>query len=505
MAETRSKQMTFEEKTVKSALWTYLAYALNKSSTLIVTILLTHLIAPDAIGLVALAVTAMAFLDAVRDLGIGLALIQWQGDVEKAANTAFWLGIASNFTMWIISILVSPLVARIFNQPDLASIFPVLTFSFVINSIGNIHDALLQRQMAFRKRMIPDVWGSLIKGIITIGLALAGFTVWAIVIGQLVGRLVFSILVWRVNPWRPQREFSWDTAKNLLRYGYKISIDSLISAFQANVDYVFIGLFLSSTALGLYYNAYRIPEFVIINFCIVIAQVLFPAYAELHNNDKNKLADAILSTFRYIALITIPAGVGLALVSDVFVNSFFGAEWQGAAPMMAVLSLYGTVLAVAWNIGDVYKAVGRPDILWRMSLIEFIVLSITLFFMSNPAVNPYASAYAVTLGHLVVAATITSIRVLILSRLLSIPLTKILSQFTSAIIGAILLAFVDLVLLATLHTSAPLLQLILSVVIGAIVYGIAMWFLERTLVLRIIELIADRVPFVENIVKTSKN
>jgi PST family polysaccharide transporter len=455
---------------------------------------------PAEYGLVGYAVTVMSFLDAVRDLGLGLTLIQRRGEPEEiaeAADTAFWLGLGSNTLIWVLSILFAPSVASFFRAPELVYILPILCFSFILNSFGSIHDALLQREMKFRKRMIPDVWSSILKGIISVGLALAGQGVWALIIGQIIGRLVYSILIWRVNPYRPQRRFNPRIARELLGFGSKLSLDSFISALQANIDYVFIGRFLGDAALGLYTIAYRVPELIIINFCIVIATVLFPAYSELE--DKEELKEAMLGAFHYVSLVTIPVGVGLALISPLFVSTFLGPEWVDAGPMMSLLSLYGMTLAISWNIGDVYKALKRGDILWKTSLVEFIFLAIVLLLMAQ------VSALYVSIGHLLVAFTVTVLRLIIVMGLLKIPRMSVIQQFSHPVTGSIVMGITTYLVIIATATLPSLISLVLAVLAGVISYACALWFLERALVLQAIEILTDRLPFLDGIVKLHKN
>jgi O-antigen/teichoic acid export membrane protein len=464
------------KKTLNSVAWTYFSYGLSKSMVLITTVVLTHILTKADFGIIGFAVTAMSFLDAVRDLGLGLALIQRRDRIEEAADTVFWLSLGSNVVMWLLASISAPFVAAFFHESQIIAILPVISFSFVISSLGGTHDALLQREMKFSRRIIPFVGESLAKGAVSITLALLGLNVWALVAGQITGRAAFSAIAWRILPWRPRRRFSWDLAKELFRFGYKIAVDSFLSNLQANIDYVFIGRFLGETALGVYTVAFRIPELVIINLCIVIAQVLFPVYAELQE-DREQLKRGVLTAIRYIALVTVPAGVGLALVSHVFTRTIFGADWTDAAPIMAALSIYGTLLAVSWNIGDVYKAIGRPDILWKTAIFEFALLGPVLYVLAQ------RSAFAVSLGHVSVAFVVSAVRLSIAMYLLKLSVKQTLSQFIPSVVGGAIMGAAVWSVLQVVESWPGLIALSIAVLVGGISYAAALWRLERDLIL----------------------
>lgn len=488
-AETQGKSESFAKKTVKGAAWTYMAYVLNKLSGFIMTLILTRLIIPEQYGIVGFALTAISFFDAIRDLGVGAALIQRRENIEEAANTAFWLNLVSNFVFWLLMTLGAPAVADFFREPLLVVVLPIISTTFILTAIGGIHEALLTRSMQFQRRIIPEMASSFSKALFSIGLALIlpdAHKVWAVVLGQVIGRIFWMFLMWAVNPWRPKLAFKLPVAGQMLNYGYKISLDSLISALQANIDYVFIGRFLGDTALGIYFVAFRVPELIIINFANVVAGVLFPAYAELE--DRAKLKTAILGTLRYVALITVPAGIGLALISPLFAEVVFDPAYIDAGPMMALLSLYGMLLAVSWNIGDVYKAIARADILWRTSFIEMALLGIVLYFMAQ------ISALHVAFGHVCVAFIVSLMRLLIAIRLLELDWRQTFAQFTPSVVGSAIMGAAVWLTLQVFAALPGVALLGLAILAGAVVYGASMWWLERPLVVRVVELIQDWLP-----------
>ncbi|PJF36729.1 MAG: hypothetical protein CUN49_03905 [Candidatus Thermofonsia Clade 1 bacterium] len=478
-ADLHVQQVT--QKAVKSTAWTYLSYILSKGANLATTIILARLLTTAEFGIVGFALTVMSFLDAVRDLGLELALIQRRSEIEEAAHTAFWMNIASNGAMWLVACLIAPLVAQFFNEPLVVIILPILSFSFVISSFGGTHDALIKRELKFGLRFVPSLGESLLKSVVAIQLALMGLGVWALVLGQLAGRLAFTLLAWRVLPWRPKLRFQPRIARQLFNYGYKASLDSFLSALQANIDYVFIGRLLGDAALGVYTVAYRMPEILIINFSIVIAQVLFPAYAMLQH-DQAQLRKGVLSALRYVAIVTVPMGLGMALIAPLFTQVFFGEKWSQAGAIMAILALYGMVLAVSWNIGDVYKAIGRPDILWKTTLVEFGLLAPILFVLAQQ------SALAVAVGHLGVAVVVSALRLYIASRILQIAFFGALRQFVPSLLGSALMgsAVWGTLRMAELwagqNTLNGLAVLSGAVALGGGIYVAALWWLERDLV-----------------------
>lgn len=87
--DTNAHVQKVAKKAVKSTAITYMAYVLTKLANLITTIILARQLTPTEFGIVGFAITAMSFLDAIRDLGLELALIQRRDDIEEARTPPF--------------------------------------------------------------------------------------------------------------------------------------------------------------------------------------------------------------------------------------------------------------------------------------------------------------------------------------------------------------------------------------------------------------------------------
>src|SRR5215216_3975353 len=86
-------QQEIAQKTARGLIWNFLAHFLGKIVVLITTSILARMLAKNDFGLVAVAVVAINYLLVLKDLGLGVALIQRKGDVREAANTVFTINL----------------------------------------------------------------------------------------------------------------------------------------------------------------------------------------------------------------------------------------------------------------------------------------------------------------------------------------------------------------------------------------------------------------------------
>lgn len=461
--------------------WNYLSFGLGKILNLVTISILAHLLSPEYFGVVGLATLTMDYLSVFKDLGLGAAIIQRKQSIEEAANTAFILNILAGVTLTLITFFAAPLAADFFREEQVVPVLRWLGFTFLINSFGSVHNVLLQRELNFKKKIIPDLGNAIVKGIISISLALAGFGVWALVIGQLVGTSIAAIILWLIQPWRPRLIWNTSIAGQLFRYGSSIMGDNLLSAWVDSFDYLLIGRIYAAASLAIYTLGYRLPEMLVINILWTMTAVLFPTFSSLQD-ERDALKDAFLSVVRYVELLVVPLCIGMCVAADPIIRVVFGEQWLDSIPILRVLSIYALVVSIGFNAGDIYKAVGRPDILLKISIPVAIVRIVSLL------IGVQFSLLGVAVAHLVAALISTSIQLVVASRILSITLLDILRQL-KAFIGAAGLALLAVPTLYLLQEYPSLIRLIAVVAAGGLGYVATIWVVERDSLMKVVQIV----------------
>ena len=472
-------------KTAHAVMWNYLSFGLGKGLVLVSTAILARLLTTHDFGLVGFALLTISYLSVLKDLGLGAALIQKRDNVEESANTVFTLNLLLGMVLTLVTIAIAPLVADYFRNPEVAPLLRVLGFTFVLNALGSIHIIRLQRQLAFNRKLVPDFGRSLAKGGVSIGFALAGFGVWSLIFGQIAGVVTAVILAWIVYPWRPRLRIHRKLASGLLQFGSTLLVVNILSAIVNNADYLVVGRTLGAESLGIYTLAYRLPALLILNLLWVVGAAIFPAYAKIQNQP-DVLRQGFLTTIRYIEMISVPLCLGLFVVADPLVRVVFGEQWLEAIPIMRILVLFILINSIGFNVGDIYKATGRPNVLVKLGLVSIIPFLLALWYGS------FYGLIGIALAHLVNGFFRTFLRLWMATRLIQVSWFDILRQLQPAFISglALLLFAVPMVFLTA--DLVPLLRLILIITAGAVGYLSVLWLLERDQLLQAARLVLKR-------------
>jgi O-antigen/teichoic acid export membrane protein len=450
--------------TVRGTAWTYAAFYSGKLIVFIATAVLARLLSRDDFGVVGYVVTLLSILDVLKDLGIGYAVIYYRKD-NRAINTAFWLGLLVNLILFIVIWVTAPLIGAFFNDPRAIWVSRILAFNFPLSALIATQEALLIKDLAFNRKFLPDFAKATSKGIFSITLALVGFGPWSLVVGHLLGTLTSILVIWKIVPWRPALEFSRQKSRLLLKFGLPMVGVNAIGVLVLNVDYLLVGRYMSAEALGVYTLAFRIPELVILQFCALIAQVIFPVFTKI-KDDRQMLYRGFLETTRYVAIITVPLGLGMLLLSEAFVLALFTDKWLDAIPVMRAISAYALLLSLGFNAGDVYKALGQPGVLTRISFVKAIILVPALYW----AVTVPASLIAVAWVQVGVAVVGTLLNLGVAIWLLKSPPIELFKAFQPSLAAGAGLSLAVLAFLSISTTWSPWLVLVFGTLTGGLAY-----------------------------------
>ncbi|WP_255502922.1 lipopolysaccharide biosynthesis protein [Mycolicibacterium sp. CH28] len=349
-------------ETGRQAAWNYLIFVLSKSSTLVMTVVVARILDPTEFGLFALALLVANLFDYVKDLGVAAALVQNRRDWAKVAPTGLVLSVVFGIVVAGLLAGTAPLTATALGHPELASLIRVLAVALGISALGTLPAAWLRRSMNFSARLVPETLGALTKTLLTIALAATGHGVWSLVYGQLAATVVMTTLYWLVGRTWPRPAFDGTVGRELVRFGLPVTAVTLLAYVIYNVDYFAIGTRLGTADLGVYTLAYRIPELVVLNLCVVVSEVLFSALSSLQD-DRDTLTEHYLEALAVVIALTAPVGVGLAVAAGPVVATLYGPKYAEAVPILAVLAIYTVVYSASFHAGDVFKAMGRPGIL----------------------------------------------------------------------------------------------------------------------------------------------
>jgi O-antigen/teichoic acid export membrane protein len=465
--------MTLARKTTSGLFWVAFSNILIKVINFIITVILARLLDPENFGLVSIGLIVVNFFEIFRDMGIGTALIYKKDDVDKAANTAFFLFPVIAVIFYIISYFIAPLAADFFNQPEISTIIRVLSFIFVIWSFGTLPSILLDKNLDFKKKVIPQIIPKIGYGITATWLALSGYGVWSLVIGRLMLEILSVLSMWYVVSWRPSYTFDRKTAIELLNYGKQVVGANILVFFITIIDVTFVGRILGPEYLGYYTVAFGIAGLLTSQISVLMGNVMFPVYAKI-KDEKATLKKAYLRTIKYVSFISIPATFGIFAVAWDFVEVVYGAKWLPAVAALQVLCFYGLNGSLLGTTEQLYLAAGKPVIRTKLNLLQLIFMGVLMY--------PLTMRYGIA-GTALAALIPSTLNIFLTFReagkIIGEDFFHIAKTFVPGIVGSFTMVIVIYAWRYMSVSFNPFLRLAFSIIFGLMVYVGYFWITRK--------------------------
>lgn len=308
------------------------AYAVAQAARLAANLILARLLFPDAFGVMALVTVFLVGLAMFSDIGIGPAISQnARGDDPAFLNTAWTINVVRGGLLWGLSCAVAWPLAQFYAAPQLAQLLPVAGFSLLIAGFNPTRIDTANRHLALGRVVALDLLAQIIGIVAMVGLAWLMQSVWALVIGSVIGAVARLVLMWVLLEGAPNR-WQWDpvAARALIHFGKWIFLSTACGFLLAQGDKAIFGAYLTLQELGLYNIGYFLASFPILLGGAVTGRILLPLYRD-HPPAASRVNARKMARLRYgisavlVGLLALLAFGGVALVQLMYDDRYAAA------------------------------------------------------------------------------------------------------------------------------------------------------------------------------------
>lgn len=432
-----------------------------------VSIVLARLLAPSDFGLMAVAFVVAQFVDVIQDLGTGRALIQRPRLSRELFDSVFVINIAMGSALALLVALCAEPIALAYGQPrDLPSILRYMALGFVLGSAANAQRGVMIRRMEFRRLAVIDVLAATVNGAVAIGMALAQFGVWAMVLGHLASIAFSTTAAWLLSPWLPRARIRREDWLEIQGFSINLTVSNVLGFLLSNADSLLITRLLGADAMGCYSLAQRftLPAR---SAVIAVLGVLTPVLSRMEE-DNAALWRRLHRAASAVSLVLYPFLIGIALVADLFVEVALPPRWQCVVPVaqgLAVASLSTRTIQV---VNTLYFVKGRTDLLLRWIALQGVAILAALCVGMQWGLAQAVASMAVVHLALLYPGLALSLRLIQRN-----PWTLLLDEVKhiALCVPMVLIAITARVLLDRFNI-APTFEFVVTVSSGAIAYGL---------------------------------
>lgn len=367
--------MSLRNQATAGIFWTFAQQFGQQIVLFFVSTILARLLLPEEFGYIGMIAIFVSVGTSLLKGGLTHSLIRSKDLEEDDYSTVFYYNLAASILIYILIYFAAPYVSGFYGYPILTPIIRWYCVSFILFAFSAVQEAKLTKEMNFKIQTIISIPSVIIGGIVGIALAYSGYGVWSIVWNQLITAFVRSIQLWIYSKWAPGLIFNFIKFKEHLKFGYKITLSSLLENIFNNLYVIIIGKYFSAGQVGFYTRADTMKNLPVNNITLALNKVTFPLFAEIQH-DNERLKRVYKQLMKMSVYVVAPLMVFLIIMAEPVFRFLFTEKWLPAVPYFQILCISGILYPIQGYNANVLLVKGKSDTHLKLTVFNKILLVI---------------------------------------------------------------------------------------------------------------------------------
>jgi O-antigen/teichoic acid export membrane protein len=324
--------------------------------SLVSTLILVRVFMPEDFGIVALASTAFVILDTLTQTNFAMAVIRRPDATTELYDTAWTLNIARCVLLGAIVAATAGWQAELLGDARVAPLLLVVALTVVLDGFASVGLFRRQRDLQFSALFQYQLGQKIVGFVVTIGLAVTWGSYWALVIGPLAAKALAIPHSYILAPHRPRLRLRG--AGMLIDFSKWMFALNVLAIFNLHLPNLLLGRLYGPHALGMFQVAYQIAAAPVTEIAAPARAPIYAGYSRVHH-DLRLLGEHYLAGFGLLCALITPLSVGIALTAPEIEVLALGANFAGAAPLIALCALFALAECIAHFTGNIFFVLDR--------------------------------------------------------------------------------------------------------------------------------------------------
>ncbi len=364
------------------------------------SVILARLLFPSDFGVMGAVTVILNFTKRMSSFGFNLVLVQKKEINDDHKDAVFYFNLLLESLLALIIIALAAYLADFFHNQAVEKILYVMSIIFILDALGSVPKALLQRKMKFKQFGIVQLTNTVTGMIIPIGLAFLGFGVWSLVWGKILGSIFGVIIVFYYARWFPRLSFKFRALKEMFSFGFWVYANNLINYTQNNIDYFLIARLLGINALGYYERAFNLMNLPRLQIARIINSVLFSAYSKIQEQNE-KIIRTLKRVQTSIAFVGYPIMIWLFFAAPSFITVLYGPKWTPTIAPLQIMCISGLINTLTMTFFPVILAKGLVAQRTVLQGTYLVILSVLIVASTKLGFGIVGVAWSVVIGSII--------------------------------------------------------------------------------------------------------
>lgn len=344
---------------VQSAAWCVLTNGSSAGWNIVGAAILARLLAPEDFGTVALVTVFYGVLGQFMDFALGPAMVQKADLTEQQSSNLFWICLAYSVVTGVLLACSGPVLVRFFASPQLSGLALAYGGIIIVNALASQHKALLSRAMRYDiEARITLVLGPVVLAL-AVGLALAGWGLWALVAQAALGGGLRAGLLWWLVPWRPALYRRGAGVRDMVGFGLRSAGALLVNFCYEKGQSLVLGKMGSAAQVGFYTRGEALFQKPTAQIMGPLSVILLPRLSSLQDQPR-EIEKFVIQTSWFVTLAVTPLMIWMLHGGEQVALLLLGEGWDTAGRVMQWFALVALVGNLVVPLSKACAALGSP-------------------------------------------------------------------------------------------------------------------------------------------------
>jgi O-antigen/teichoic acid export membrane protein len=480
--------MSLKQQALQGFIWTYAEQSGGQIINFFVNILLARTLFPADFGILGLLFVFITIANVLVDGGMKISIIRKKEVTDRDYTSVFFANILMSCLLYVIIFFLAPYISEFYKKPELVAILRVFSITIVLQAFVFVQSAILTKNLNFRQQSLMKIPSIILSSAIGIILALLHYGVWSLVWMYLTQTFFWALFHWIFSDWKPKLVFDKSLFKYHFNFGYKLTLIEILNGIISNAYQIVIGKYYSILNVGYYTQSLTLRQLPISNIYGPSSKLFLPIFSKIQN-DEVKVVKTYHQILSLLIVVIAPILTFLAVFSEQIIVFLYSEKWRVAAPFLFHLAVAGIFSVVCSFNLSVLNVVGGSKLLLKIEFINKIQIILFIIATILCGLSIKYLLYTISISASVSYFIVTFFT----AKHLKIDFLQQLYSFVSLLSMAVAAAFLGYVLFTSCLQSifVQFVSLVLSIVLGLIIYiGLTLLF-NRSIVNNLIDLLKN--------------
>ncbi len=378
------------ESIAKGALWMVGFKLLERSLSLISTLILARILAPKDFGIVAMGMAMIGLIELLSSFGLDTALIQRREATAGHYNSAWTLNLGAGAVVGLLMAALAIPMSQFYREPELVPVVCLLGLAAAMQGLENVGVVDFRKHLRFDLEFRYQMTKKMLGFGATIPLAFILKSYWALILGMLASRVLILVYSYLAHPFRPR--LSLHEAGELMHFSKWIVAQNFVTFLRERSADFIVGRIAGASALGTFSLAAQIASMPSTELVAPINRALLPAYSRI-GHEPAVLAKQFIAVMGGIAVVALPAVAGVAATAPWAILLVLGPKWWEATLILEIMAFVGVTQVLQTNAYAAFLALGKPDVFVKINAFHVVVLVASLAILV-PSLGVIGAAWA---------------------------------------------------------------------------------------------------------------